>query len=110
MTFEHFEEAMAEINDVHIRRPNGRDSGPVEHVLVRFGDAHWLSVTQENHTVIVRLASGDLQVGLQADGPMCSFVQAINLIRLHLPVAGSGRAGRGPRGLSDYDRPLRDLR
>jgi len=60
------------------------DRTAVRKVVVQFGDDHELEVASIDGMACVHLRNKTAEIALPADGPLCRFERAINLLQLHL--------------------------
>jgi len=56
----------------------------VNRVVIQFGDDHELEVVGTDGKACVHLRTKAAEIALPADGPLCPFERAINLLQLHL--------------------------
>jgi len=75
------------IQEVEVIRADGRRTGPVQGVLVRFDGDCQIEVHAGGGGLMVRLAKDGRAVRLTSDRKGCRFAMAINLLRLYMPGA-----------------------
>jgi hypothetical protein len=80
------------IHEVDVEYVGEGDHRAARSVRARFGDGHELRLFAEDGAVQLCLLNGGAAVILDASGPGCEYERAINLLRLHLPRRGAGKA------------------
>ena len=73
------------IQDVEVIRADGRQTGHVQGVRVRFDGDCQIEVHAGGGGLMVRLAKDGRAVRLINDRKGCGFAMAVNLLRLHMP-------------------------
>jgi len=75
------------IQEVEVIRADGRRTGPVQGVRVRFGGDCQVEIHAGDGDLMVRLAKDGRAVRLTSGRKGCGFAMAVNLLRLHMPGA-----------------------
>ena len=78
----------SEIQHVHVDYDDPAEQH-IRAVTVTFAGRHRLCVEADRTTVRVRLHNGQSGATLPAGGNLSTYDRAINLIRLHIPDAGT---------------------